>query len=88
MCHYPTRTVVCYVNIRYSICIRCSISGFTSNIFGVFSLSDLSRISFFSGYHICERKSDVENPGDEDCKPLLQTTDPNQMPLGTNKEGT
>uniref|UniRef100_K1RE75 Uncharacterized protein n=1 Tax=Magallana gigas TaxID=29159 RepID=K1RE75_MAGGI len=41
-------------------------------------------VGLLLGYHICERKSDVENPGDEDS--LLQTTDPNQMPLGTNKE--
>lgn len=43
---------------------------------------------FFSGYHICERKSDVESPGEEECKLLLPTTDLNKMPLGTNKEGT
>lgn len=52
-----------------------------------FNLEIYHTFLFCSGYHICERKSDVESPGEEECKPLLPTTDLNKMPLGTEKEG-
>lgn len=42
---------------------------------------------FHSEYHICERKSDVESLGEEECKPFLSTANLNKMPLGTNNEG-
>lgn len=58
-------------------------------MFGVSLFRIITRIFYFhSEYHICERKSDVESPGEGECKPLLPTTDLNKMPLGTNKEGT
>lgn len=58
-------------------------------MFGEFLLRNVRRISlFYSGHHISKRKSDIERPGEEECKPLLQTIDLNKMHTETKKEGT
>lgn len=40
---------------------------------------------FYSEYHICKTKSDVESPGEEELTPLFRATDLNQME--SNKKG-
>lgn len=88
---YPTRTVVCYVNIRWSIFIRLSIflsfvlalKNYIEYFWRISIKKYITHFSFFSGYHICERKSDVESPEEGELKPLLPTTE-----TITNKEGT
>lgn len=58
-------------------------------MFRVFLLKNIERISpFYSGYRICKRKSDIESPGEEECIPLLPTTNLNKTQMETNKEGT
>lgn len=91
---YPTRTVVCYVNIRWSIFIRLSIflsfvlalKNYIEYFWRISIKKYITHFSFFSGYHICETEDNVESPGEGERKQLLP--DPNKMPLGTNKEGT
>lgn len=59
----------------------------TPNMFGVSLFRIITRIFLFrSEYHSCERKSDVESPGE--YIPLFPATDLNKMPMVTNKEGT
>lgn len=61
----------------------------TLNMFGVFLLRNITRISlFYSGYHICKSKSNIESPKEEECTRLFPVRDQNKMHMETNKEGT
>lgn len=53
---------------------------------GVFLFKSISL--FLIVYHICIRKSDIESPVEDDCIPLLTTTNQNTIHSKTNKEGT
>lgn len=58
-------------------------------MFSVSLIRIITRIFLFcSEYHICERKSDVESPGEEESIPLFSATDLNKMPILTEVEGT
>lgn len=50
---------------------------------------NLTRFSLlYSEYHICERKCDLESPGEKEYTPRFPATSLSTTPIGTNKEGT
>lgn len=58
-------------------------------MFGEYQFRNVTHVSlFYTGYHCCIRKSDLESLEEVQCIPLLPTTDLNKMPMGSNKEGT
>lgn len=58
-------------------------------MFWVFLLRKITRVFlFYPEYIYKKRNSDFESPREEECIPLLPTTDSNKLLLETNKEGT
>lgn len=62
---------------------------FETEYLKVIMFRNLTRFSLmYSEYHICERKCDLESPGEKEYTPHFPATGLSTMPLRTNKEGT